>query len=59
MIYKVVKYMDNTSILGIMVCKTKNLFEERGFCKTLQKLGQRYQMQVYIFYPNYVNWQKN
>ncbi len=47
-----------TTILGIMVCKNKNLFVEKYFYKNLQQLGLRYNIQVYVFYPNYIDFQK-
>jgi len=48
--------MKGIQTLGIMVCRDRDLFLERGFYKTLQKLGQQHELSVYVFYPNYVNW---
>lgn len=56
MICKVVKFVNEFPMLGIMVCKERDLFLEKGFYKTLQKLGQQHELSVYVFYPNYVDW---
>ena len=48
--------MADSIVLGIMVCKTANLFYEKEFYKFLQKFGKEKNLFVYVFYPDYINW---
>ncbi|OEG00063.1 hypothetical protein BHF71_06350 [Vulcanibacillus modesticaldus] len=51
--------MEKALLLGIMVCKTKNLFSEKDFYKLLQKAGEKLKIIVYVFYPNQIDWKTN
>lgn len=49
--------MSTSAILGIMVCHVRDhLFNEKNYYRFLQKLGNKYNLLVYVFYPNNLDW---
>lgn len=51
--------MNEYPVLGIMVCQLKNnLFKEKHYYQLLQQLGMKKNLFVYVFYPNFIDWQR-
>lgn len=44
--------------LGIMTCKRKQLFSEKGYFKLLQKFGDKNNIKTFVFYPDSIDIKK-
>lgn len=50
--------MNKGIYLGIMVCPIKELFHEKGYYQRLQLLGKENKINVFVFYPDRVDFKK-